>query len=128
MQDVILPRSGDTPLRFRGELLAASVPPLLRPGKRSRRFTVEVYSSEGGVFVTSIRYRSDYDEPERDYAAGGLFAWQASAYLRGFDPAQCVRGFPPGERWAIRQTRLLEDVRRRFAQQVLEVLTCEVFA
>ena len=137
MTEHTLPRTGKPPLHFRGELVAESDGERQAGRDWSRWHELAVYRTEGGQYVVRIAYRTRYQgELEWDGAwvipedragvadAAALVAERFSSH----DPGAVVKGYPPGEIYAERQARLLEDVRSRYLAQVSEVLSSGEFA
>jgi hypothetical protein len=125
VDEITLPRSGAAPLRFRGELLAESDGERRSGREQTRWHELAVYRTAGDRYVVRITYRTRYQgEPDVDVALVTDAAGVAAA-LESHDPCAAAVGYPPGEHYAERQRRLLEDLRRRYAAQVSEVLAAD---
>ena len=121
-ETITLPRSGQPPLRFRGELLAESCGERQAGREQTRWHELAVYRTAGGVFVVRVAYLTRWEgELDRDEAtvtdAAGV-----GKVLRDYDPTSPVQGYPPGGAYAERQARLCADVRRRYEEQVSSLL------
>lgn len=124
-ETVTLRRSGQPPLRFRGELLAESDGERQAGKEHNRWHELAVYRTAGGQFVVRIAYRTRWEgELDRD-AAEVTDAPGVAAALRDYDPAAPVEGYPVGDAYAERQARLLADVRRRYEEQVSRILAAD---
>jgi hypothetical protein len=123
MDKIVLPRTGQAPLTFTGELLAESDGERVAGKEANRWHELAVYRTAGGKYILRIAYRTrwegelSHDEAEVVAAPEGV-----GATLRGYNPTGPVQGFPVGDVYAERQGRLLADVRRRYNAQVSEVL------
>lgn len=129
--NIIIHRSGTMPLRFNGALLAESKGRRKGTGTnrtRQRWYDLAVYRTEGGKFVAHVAFRSDFGEPGRDE---GAILDDAPAVVKMFadcDPLASVQGYPPEQRYAAKQERMLSELAARFEEQVSEVLASPEFA
>lgn len=126
MEIITLERSGQEPLRFRGELLATangqfvSTPP---DKPNVDWFELFIYRIEATGFVVAVTYRRDFkgalDECRRAGPTDNPTAW-----LQNFREQQAflkmVIGFPPGLEH--KQRRLEERLTRQFDTLVSAVL------
>jgi hypothetical protein len=128
----ILQRTGNTSLKFDGEIVAESRPALGsgKKGKDPQRWhELVIYKTAGGKFVLAISYRAEWKGEQSHYSADILpDVASVIAAIRKYDPVSHVRGFPPGEVYAERQQRLLAEIRQRFDAQVGELLNRDEFA
>lgn len=123
MFDVILPRSGLPPLRFRGEKIAFSDGSPAAGRERSRWHELAVYRAAAGGYVAAVRYRTAWDgEQDRRDAYAAATPGELARLLAAHDPCAAVAGYPAGGQFADKQARLLADVRARYEAQVSEVL------
>lgn len=117
-----LPRTGDAPLKFTGEPIAASCGKRLLGKDNNRWHDLAVYSTESG-YVVAIQYGTQWQgESGYDLAAPCRTPAEVRKVLRDHDPTARLGGFPPGDAYADRQARLVADLRARYEQQVSEVL------
>ena len=128
----ILQRTGNTSLKFDGEVIAESKPEP-RSGKKGkdpqRWHELAIYRTSGGKFVLAITYRVEWKGEQNHYFATRLpDVPSVVAAIRNCDPVAHVIGFPPGEMYAERQQRLLAEIRQRFDAQVGELLNRDEFA
>lgn len=121
--EITLKRTGKPPLRFRGELIEESDGERQRGKENTRWHELGVYRTEGGKFVLRIAYRTRWQgELDRDDAVILDRPEKVAAALQGYDPCAAVEGYPPGDHYAQRQARLMDDVRRRYETQISELL------
>jgi hypothetical protein len=132
MSTHILQRTGNTSLKFDGELIADSrpAPASGKKGKDSKRWhELAIYKTTSGKFVLAVTYRSEWKGEQSHYSAEILTdVASVVAAIREYDPVLYVQGFPPGEAYAERQKRLLAEIRQRFDAQVGELLNRDQFA
>jgi hypothetical protein len=127
-QKITLPRSGDAPLTFLGELLAESDGSGQCGRTNNRWYELEIYRVAGercgaGDYVVSIGYRTRWQgELDHFQAESCDSPAEVRAALREYDLVAHVGGYPPGEQYADRQARLLADLRTRYAAQVSAIL------
>jgi hypothetical protein len=114
-----LPRSGRLPLTFTGQLLAEAA------GRQdmTRWHNLALYLTTAGQHVLAIDYRTEWrNEPSHAEAVIVAGPAEAEAALLAYDPTAHVQGYPPGSAFAAKQTRLLADIRQRYAEQVSQLL------
>jgi hypothetical protein len=121
MQFYILERTGMPPIRVYGEELARAADEGTG-GINKRQHALSLIRSEGGRLLLQVVYRSDWrndlshdDVLEADTVAG------LADLLEDYDPAECVKGFPPNPDYAEKQAVLLAEVRQRFGRLVTEL-------
>lgn len=129
MPKLTVPRSGNAPLEFEGELLCLSEGRLRNGQPNSHWHAITIYGVGGTHYVLHIGYRSlRRGEEPRDVALvldGPAAVAQA---LKDYAPELDVQGYPPGLAYADKQARLLSDIRRRWNGQISEVLVGVAFA
>ena len=83
----------------------------------------------GGKFIVAISYPVEW-EGENSYYHAEVVPDVSSAVklIREYDPVAHVISYPPGERYADKQARLLAELRQRYASQVSELLNRDEFA
>lgn len=122
MRDYILERTGLPPVRFRGEELAWELDEKGTGGVNKRWHILRLYRSEKGRILLQIQYQTDWrnDLPHDDVLEAETVAGLAHL-LEDYDPAECVKGFPPNPDYAEKQAALLAEVRQRFGRLVTEL-------
>lgn len=126
---VTLPRTGDTPLTFSGELVADSDGQYAAGQNKNRWHELAVYRTTGGKYVVAIKYRTIWQgELDHDFAAVASDPKEAATLLREYDPTTYVVGYPIGEAYAEKQDRLMRDLTMRYQSQVSEVLSPAEFS
>jgi hypothetical protein len=123
---ITLPRTGQAPLTFSGELLADTDGERQGGKEQNRWHELAVYRTAGGKYVIAIRYRTRW-QGELDHDTAQIVAAPAgvATELMAYDPCAAVQGFPAGAGYADRQERLLLDIRRRYDAQVSEILAAD---
>ena len=131
----VLTRTGNSPLKFAGELIAESRQELMerttaKPGKAPKRwYELALYRTASDQYVVAIAYRAEWQGEYNHYEAVGVSDIQSAVQVfRNYDPIVHVVGFPPREAYAARQARLLTDLRKRYTAQVTELLNRDEFA
>ena len=119
-EQVRLECTGGPDMVFQGRLLAS------HDGSGSgvnRWHDIALYVTSDERYTVSISYRTLW-EGELDHHAAYSATDEAGVIdaLRQYDPVAMVRGYPPGEQYAEKQRRLMEDLRRRYAAAVSDVL------
>lgn len=131
MNEYRVKRTGDSDLVFRGEVVASA------HNDRDdvlRWNHVTIYRTEGGRYVVSIAYRSDWatknngKEPDDDFADVCGTAREVRNALAVYDPAARLVGYPHGEQFAARQERLRNDLRANWRAVVSRALSADEFA
>ena len=117
MSEYIIARTGTTPLKLHGEVVATSNAP--EDACRGHRLTA--YRTTAGAYVAEIKYRTTWkDELPYTAAYAGTLP-EIVDYLEHHE-INYVRGYPASDRFAGRQTRLLADIKAQYLQQVSELL------
>ena len=128
-EPVTLQRTGNSPLTFTGELLASANGERQAGKEQNRWHEVAVYRTGGGRYVVSVHYRTRWQgELDHGQAEVAETAAEAAAVLRDYDPCGRVQGYPAGDHYAEKQSRLMADLRARYDTLVSEVLSGEEFA
>jgi hypothetical protein len=118
MKTFALPRSGDSKLRFTGELIAEADSKHQGPAE-NRYFELAVYRAESGKYVGAIGYRSHWQgEIDRDFAKVCADAGEVRQLFSGFDPCnpELWRGLPENA------------IRAAYQSAVSEILKADEFA
>lgn len=124
-----LKRTGKPSLRFQGELLAQADGWQQNGCNQNRWHALTAYRTTGGKYVVSISYRTRWQgESDHDFAEVCSDAQSAAAVFQGYDAVEFVAGYPPGNAYAEKQARLIQDLTQRYAVLVSEVLADEAFA
>jgi hypothetical protein len=120
---ITLTRTGQAPLRFTGELLEESDGHIQGGKDHNRWHELAVYRTNGGSYVVRIAYKTIWQgELDREMAEIVGKPEAVAEVLRDYDPTSHVQGYPPGEHYAAKQARTLDDIRRRYDAQVSEIL------
>jgi hypothetical protein len=115
MTEMLINRTGEPPLKFRGRSLVQVGGRIYQGQEQNRWHELEVFRTEGGNYVLAIGYHTQW-QGEDDHLVA-LVCKQAGdvvARVRGYDPAEHVVGYPPGPGYADKQARLIETIRRRY--------------
>lgn len=130
--DYTLPRTGDSPLTFRGDLIAEADSQARQGPAESRWYEIALYRTAGGSYVVAVGFRSRW-QGEQDRNTARVFATPAEvrAYLRDYDPCdpELWAGIPPGVHDADRRNALTRSaVAGAFRGAVSRVLVGTEFA
>ena len=132
MTDYTLPRTGDSPLTFRGDLIAEADSQARQGPAETRWYELAVYRTAGGSYVVAVGFRSRW-QGEQGRNTARVFATPAEvrAYLRDYDPCDpdCWTGIPPGVHDADRRNAMTRSaVAGAFRGAVSRVLAGTEFA
>lgn len=135
LENFTMPRTGDRPLTFAGELIA-SADGRRQGGKEANRWhELAVYRTARGNWIAAISYRTCWqgeldeslaqhvtvapsDPPLKEQEIGEAIA----AFFRHYDPTGAVKGYPDGAAYSEKQHKLLADIRFRYQSLVSELL------
>lgn len=122
-----LSRSGDSPLKFRGKLIASSGGQQFAGVSRNRWHELSVYSADTGEYVVRIEYHSQW-QGESGLAAAHVCGSVADVkrVLRAHEPIYGHVGYP--DRDSDRQRRLESLIRLQWDEAVSELLGRDEFA
>jgi hypothetical protein len=124
-----LPRTGQAPLMFSGQMLAENDGSHQAGREQNRWHALALYRADSGRYVAAIRYHTRWQgEIEHDEARICDSPAEAAEIFRLYDPAVHVQGYPPGVAYEERQARLISDLVRRYQSQVSEILDRDEFA
>lgn len=124
-----LPRTGQSPLRFQGVLLAECGGKWHAGQERNRWHNLAVYRTAGNQYVVAVGYRSCWQgELEHDTAEVVAEPKSVKVVLQEYQPGAHVLGFPDQEAYRDKQARLLADIRRRYESRVGAILDAPEFA
>ena len=132
-----LPRTGNVPVRFTGELIAEATSRkdgkpnadgTPRPSKQW--YEASIYRTQGGGFVVAATYRTDWaHETEYRWADPVESTAAAVKWLQGLDVICVVAGYPDVPRFKPQQDRLLDSLQDQWDWLVGELLAkCDEFA
>lgn len=121
--EITLPRSGQAPLVFVGEMLAESDGERVSGREQNRWHELAVYRTPGGKFVVRIAYRTRWQgELEHNAAEVCQQPREVATVLRDHNPTAAVVGYPTGSGYKDKQARLMADIRGRYEEQISEIL------
>lgn len=131
MRDVVsvtVPRTGDSPLAFQGEVIR-EVDGRNNAGQEQNRWhDLAVYRTRSGKYVLAISYFSRWQgESDHHEAIVCDTAEAVRSELKAYSPCQHVIGYPAGEAYTEKQSRLLTDITRRYGALVSELLESAEF-
>src|SRR3990167_1105524 len=123
MGKIKLPRTGDRPLAFAGEQIAAADSRQPQGPCQNRWYDLALYRTEGGTYVVAIGYRTQWQgELPRDQAHKCSDVAEAVAILRDTIPELPLNGFPPGQQYDERRAHVEGAVRKCYEHAVSELL------
>lgn len=117
-QEFNLPRTGDRTLAFTGKLIFHVKSPSHKrtadnPNTKNHWFESWLYQTKGGSFVLHIGYRWSgkiYRETIQDFVYTMKSQEEIKSKLTDFEPTDCVTGYPEGDHWAEKQSRLMNEI------------------
>lgn len=128
MDTITLPRTGDAPLKFAGQLVAESGDNRFAGREQNRWHELALYR-DNGRFVLRVAFRTNWQgEPSYDWAWVCATPAEVRERLREHDPVPERVGFPPGEQYAARQQSLEQGLRAQYDATVSELLARDEFA
>ena len=126
MQTFTLTRTGDRPLEFKGETLAAATSEGSSGPAETRWHDITLYNTETGSIICAITYHTRWDGEASHYSVQVCIDTQdVAGWLRSYDPLAYLIGPPsggPGSPQEQRQERLRKDLRLRYENVVSGVL------
>lgn len=122
MQTYSVPRTGDAPLRFRGEQIAEASSS--GQGFRQNRWhELALYKLEEG-YVVVIGFRTNWQgEGGADLAQRCTDFRELRGVLTAYDPTADYDGFPAGDHYQDKQRRLDSEIKRGYDHAVSELLS-----
>ena len=118
-----LPRTGDAPLVADVDVLAKCSTQRLGGREYARWHALELYQDVLGPYILRIGYCTSWQgEHGYDWAARVGDADAVRAARRDHDCTAYVAGFPPGQAYAAKQERLLDEIEHRYDLAVSAVL------
>lgn len=121
---ITLQRTGASPLRFTGELVAEADNETV---ENNRWYQIRIYRA-GAKYVTHIGFRTRW-ESERDHDVVEVVdaPGKVAEVLQRYDVLPENRGYPPTPVFAERQARLRNALQRDYGLLVSEILDDELF-
>jgi hypothetical protein len=124
MTTFTIPRTGQAPLRFTGELIAETSTRLIAGRERNRWFVLKLYRTGGGKFPLSVAFRTRWEgehDTDRVVLCGSTADVRIDLSL--FQPlGMSIIGYPAGEHYAERQARLEQTLRLDWETAVRDLL------
>lgn len=116
-------RDGDAPLVFEGEQLAAETGPIENGIEHARWYNLAVYRTDAGQYVLAREFRTVW-QGEFSAHEGWVYATldEVRDQLRHIALPPTRIGFPEGERWNERQTRVIATLTALYHQRVSALL------
>lgn len=120
----VLPRYGNSPLRFYGTKLASEC----GDDAELRWYTIDVYQTQGGKYVVHVVFHTNWrGESDHDWVAVVDDAHGVAEALRKYDVLPPGRGYPPG--YEEKQQHLRAILQRDFDDLATDLLESQgVFA
>ena len=129
MKRFTLPRSGQAPLTFNGELIASSEGQQLAGRDRARWHDLAIYRTTDNRYVVGVSYQTIWQgEIGYDIAEVAENPAAVLRVFRSYNPIVKVWGYPPGPNYADRQKALLAELVLAYESQVSIVLNGPEFA
>lgn len=127
MPTYTIPRSGDAPLKFDGELIATAGSDQFASRELQRWHTLSLYRTDSR-WIVHVAFRSRWrGESSRDDAYVCDSTEGVRAVLREHEPVGERVGFPPGDQYATRQRTLETEITEQYDHAVSEILARDEF-
>ncbi|TAL13915.1 hypothetical protein EPN95_04480 [Patescibacteria group bacterium] len=118
-----LKRSCDAPVAFEGEILAEAGGKWQAGRELNRWHDITAYRTRGGRYILQIGYRTLWQGEEgHDFIFSSATLKTLVEELVAYDPTGHVAGFPPGDQFHEKQTRLLAGVKTQYDARVAALL------
>jgi len=120
MDTIRLRRTGSADVTFPGQEIASSCP---CENDLTRWHELRLYRVESGGYAVAISYLTRWQGEIECHDVH--IVQDASSLIEALevhDPIAAVQGYPPGEQFRAKQARLKSDLRRRYADQVSDLL------
>lgn len=118
MNEYIIAREGAPPLGFTGDQLCDPV--TITVDKRT--YSGVAYMTEDGLIVLSVAFRSEWDgESPYNWAFDGRNTLDVQLKLRGVEKVPAGVGYPVGDKYALKQGRLLAELKQAFDRVISRV-------
>lgn len=123
MAELLFFRSGERPLQFEGEVLAAVTTDRGKQSPAGRWYEARIARTVGGQYAVEVCYHTAWQDVEDDvdFAFAGAED-DVIDWLQTFDPCGPVAGYPPGRQFEERQARLEDAIRARWRTALTELL------
>lgn len=115
-ETVTLPRTGKSPLQFRGRLRTT-----VSARHAVDTWTIRIFDVDGGHIVAIDYEKSHNRHPVSTHFAE--FTTNPAQVLGNFEPLKTLAGYPPGERFADQQRALETQTLQAFGALISEALT-----
>ncbi len=125
-----LTRTGTTPIRFEGELLAEHTTTTDNPkNKRDRRFHLATYRTNDARYVAYVHFQTTW-ETEVDHHWAEVFRSPAdlAECLSTREPIPLGVGYPADKAFVEKHNHLMDVLNAQYQSSVSAVLVPEVFA
>lgn len=124
MEEYVLKRTGDRPLKFNGELVAEVGGKWHAGAEQNRWYEIRVYRTAGGKYVVEVAYETMWQgEDSYHYARVCNTIRDVLEEIEFFDPLEYLLGYPPHPQFAVKQARLEQSLRQRWSVLVGEILS-----
>jgi len=123
VQEFVLMRTGEPPLKFRGEVLASADGRWQNGKDQNRWHEITVYRTPGGNHVLEVVYHTLWQgESDHHHVVVTETLQGAISNLKAYDALEHLIGFPPHPQFTEKQARLEESIRQRWQSLMSEVL------
>jgi len=125
METITLTRTGQSPLVFDGELVAAASSHHGGGQQHNRWHEAAIYRTSAGTYVVAVEYCTQWQgEQGRHWAVPATDGRAVETILLeiGAESQSLPIGYPIGEAYADRQARMLADLTARYDHLVSELL------
>lgn len=123
IQEYTLTRTGERPLKFKGEVIAEAGGRWHTGQEQNRWHDIRIYRTAGGKHVLEVEYCTCW-QGENNYHSAIVYDTVEAAVnaLEIFNPLEHLLGFPPHPQFAEKQARLEDSLRQRWEILLSDVL------
>ena len=122
MKEYTLTRTGDRPLHFSGECIAAADGKIHSGKEQNRWYELAVYRTAAGKYVVEVAYRTQWQGEGAHYRATVCSTIDEVAdEMRTTDATEYLEGFPAHPDYADKQARLIASLRTRLGTLISEI-------
>ena len=122
MPEFTLPRDGDIPISFDGDLISKSTSHEHEGPGQNRWHELSLFRTGKGKYALAITYHSLYrGEGSRHHVAVCGSVQDVREVLTGHDPVPRGIGFPSGRDYQEKQSRMIDNLNHRYRRAVSEL-------
>ena len=123
IQEYTLTRTGERPLKFKGEVIAEAGGHWHVGQEQNRWHEIRIYKTAGGKHVLEVEYCTCWQGEDSNHRAIVYDTLEEAVdALEFIEPLEHLIGFPPHPQFAEKQARLEDSLRQRWGTLLSDVL------